>query len=109
MGVIFVKEVMNLLKIVKRAKLLCQDEFRAIFERVVAQRRHNLFSAHYQIVQETIDSFKEKLLRQCIDFHGGEQGWTQIYKSLIYATKNHYLDLTKNAAKQMMDWLKKYR
>ena len=107
--VMFVKEILNLLKIVKRAKLLCKAHFAAIFERVVQQMRLNLLSSHYQIVQETIESIKERLMRQCIDFHAGESGWSAIYKSLIFATHNHFLYLTKNAAKQMMDWLKKYR
>merc|ERR1712157_681597 len=32
-----------------------------------------------------------------------------LYKSLLVAANEHYLQLTQNAGKQMMDWLKKYR
>ncbi len=105
----FVKEIMNVLKMVKRQKILCNDNFTNIFNCVIKQMRRNLLSKHYQIVNETIDSIKEKLMRQCIEFHAGENGWKQIYKTLIYVTYNHYLYLTRDSSKQMLDWLKKYR
>eukprot|EP01084_Bolivina_argentea_P155027 270197_1 len=94
---------------VKRSKFLCDAQFTPVFECMIFQLRFNLLSPHYQIVHETIESFKDKLMRQCIEFHGGEEGWQSIYRALIYVTHHLFLYLTRNDSKQMLDWLKKYR
>ena len=98
---IFVKEILNILKMVKRSTILCNEQFTDIFQCVIERIRK--LSKHYKIVDETIESFKEKLMRQCIEYHGGEDGWKGIYKSLIYVTNNHYLYITRDNSKQIMD------
>eukprot|EP00485_Elphidium_margaritaceum_P017965 CAMPEP_0202732888 /NCGR_PEP_ID=MMETSP1385-20130828/187886_1 /ASSEMBLY_ACC=CAM_ASM_000861 /TAXON_ID=933848 /ORGANISM="Elphidium margaritaceum" /LENGTH=921 /DNA_ID=CAMNT_0049399211 /DNA_START=46 /DNA_END=2811 /DNA_ORIENTATION=+ len=106
---LFVKQLASMLKHVKRATVLCTDTFTDVFASVLLRVQQNLASSHFKIVDETIELLKDKLIRQCIEYHGGESGWKAIYVCLIRVAHTHYLYLTRNNSQQIMDWLKKYR
>ena len=56
----------RILKLAKKAGVMCDDRFGDVFRCVIARIRRNLTSAYYRVVDDTIGSLKEKLLRSCI-------------------------------------------
>ena len=87
----------------KKAGVMCDDHFGNVFRCVIARIRRNLTSAFYERQPQ-----KDAAAALCISHHCGEQGWTDISRSLFYAGSTYYMYLTRDKSSELMG-LKAYR